>query len=338
MDVSLDIPADLEAWRRWSRKGRPLRAIRGALRRPAPIEVVGEPEADLIVVVDAWHTSVRAALVAPLAHLDAARTAVLGPPGVSAVVPWQARVRTVAPADLGAALPGARAMLGSGHHLEPGGAAYALAATRGLPYLVAQHGLLTPKAPPLPPGAHLLAWSGSDGEFWASGRTDVRWTVTGSQLLADAATRPATPLDPTGRPIYLGQLHGAELPFASAAQAAEQFCLAHGATYRPHPSERDRRSRRTHERWRDLGIEIASDARPLRELDRPIVSVFSTGVLEAAAAGLPAYVHHPAPPAWLLGLWHRYDMHEYGTDPTPAPTPHPDPSRAIARALIEAAR
>ena len=36
-----------------------------------------------------------------------------------------------------------------------------------------QHGALTPYAPPLPPGAHLLAWSDADADFWTH-RADRR--------------------------------------------------------------------------------------------------------------------------------------------------------------------
>jgi hypothetical protein len=161
--------------------------------------------------------------------------------------------------------------------------------------------------------------------------------VTGSQLLEDARARPAAAVR-DDRPIYLGQLHGAEFDFGDLADAAEVFCRRQRATYRPHPSELDRRSVRTHRIMQRMGVEITTDRRPLTDLDRPIVSVFSTGVLEAAAAGLPAYVHHPDPPAWLRDLWERYAMHEFGDSPTPPPASHPEPARAIAQALTKAVR
>jgi len=334
----IDHPRDLAAWQRWQDGRRPLRGVRRTLTRPAEVELVyGGPEPDLVVVVDAWHASVRAAIVAALPHLEPARTLVAGPAGVARQVPWQpARVRSLRAGDVAQALAGARAVLGSGHHLEPGATVHAAAASLGIPFLVAQHGLLTPKAPPLPPRAHLLAWSEADAAFWTSGRDDVTWSVTGSQLLVDAAAAASEVAD--DRPVYLGQLHGAELPRPDLADAAESFCLAHHATYRPHPSERDRRSLRTHDRWRGLGIEVAAAGPPLREIGRPVVSVFSTGVLEAAAAGLPSYVDHPSAPDWLRDLWHRYDMQEYGGDPTSSPALHPEPARAVAAALVEAAR
>ena len=79
-------------------------------------------------------------------------------------------------------------------------------------------------------------------------------------------------------------------------EAAETFCRDHHATYRPHPSERDRKSVATHARWEASGITIDRSGIPLRELGAPVVSVFSTGVLEAAAAGLPAWVTLADPP------------------------------------------
>ncbi|GAB2974556.1 prephenate dehydrogenase [Nocardioides montaniterrae] len=343
--MSLDHPRDLAAWQHWQDSGRPLRRIRRAVSRPADIELVySGPSPDLVVVVDAWHASMRAAVVAALPHLPAERVLVVGPPGVTSVVPFvPARVRTLRPGDLGAALRGVRAVLGSGHFLEPGATVWAARPPR-VPFLVSQHGALTPKAPPLPAGAHLLAWSEADAEFWASGRSDVTWSVTGSQLLASSLVEAGQTTGGRARrdlpPVYLGQLHGAELPYADLVAAVERFCLEHGATYRPHPSERDRRSLRAHARWRAMGIEIDTSGVPLRELDRPLVSVFSTGVLEAAAAGLPAWVAYPDPPAWLRELWERYDMSEYAGPPTPVPAAalRPSPAAAVAAALVEAAR
>ena len=49
------------------------------------------------------------------------------------------------------------------------------------------------------------------------------------------------------------------------------------------------------------------------------MSVFSTGVLEAAAQGRDAWVDFPRPPAWLGEFWERYGMHRFGGAPTPAP-------------------
>ena len=62
--------------------------------------------------------------------------------------------------------------------------------------------------------------------------------------------------------------------------------------------------------------------------------MFSTGVLEAAARGLPAWVDFPDPPAWLREFWDRYGMREYGGEPSdPPPRPAVEPAAAIARIL-----
>ena len=58
---------------------------------------------------------------------------------------------------------------------------------------------------------------------------------------------------------------------------------------------------------------------PLWQVDRPVVSVYSTGVLEAAARGIPAWVYLPRPPSWLAELWQRYRMAAWGGAPTPSP-------------------
>ena len=146
---------------------------------------------------------------------------------------------------------------------------------------------MTPHAPPLASGTILLAWSDADATFWRSGRDDVGSVQVGSPLLWDAAEPPLATPEPDAAPVFLGQLHRAELPREVLAKAAEGFCGAHGATYRPHPLERDRASLATHARWEASGITVDRSGIPLRELGAPVVSVFSTGVLEAQRPGCP---------------------------------------------------
>ena len=52
---------------------------------------------------------------------------------------------------------------------------------------------------------------------------------------------------------------------------------------------------------------------PLVDLPNPVVSIFSTGILEAAARGRDAWVDFPHPPLWLEEFWERYGMHRFGS-------------------------
>jgi hypothetical protein len=208
----------------------------------------------------------------------------------------------------------------------------------GVPHFVAQHGALTPFMPPLPQAARLLAWTEVDAHYWAGGRPDVSYKAVGSQLLWDAGAGQGS-LDLTEAAdelTYLGQMHGAELPRNQLVRAAASFCREHDAIYRPHPSERDKLSRLAHAGYRRMGI-VVDGSKPLAELTGPVVSVFSTGVLEAAAHGRHAWVDFPRPPDWLGEFWERYDMHRSGDTPTPPPArPAEEPARGIARILTDA--
>jgi hypothetical protein len=289
--------------------------------------------AEVLVVLDALTTTSRLALLEPVRALPARATVVVGPPGLADHLPgdgWRVSTET-AGAALDRLLDEGSVVLSTGHYLELGSLAHAAAAERGARFVTVQHGLLTPHAPPLAPATTLLAWSEADAGFWTAGRDDVGTVVVGSQLLWEAAHHPVDDVDPAATPVFLGQLHGAELPRRVVADAAEAFCRATGATYRPHPAETDRRSRATHRRWERTGIRVDRSPTPLRELRAPVVSVFSTGVLEAAAAGIPAWVHLPDPPRWVTEFWTRYRLATWGGPPTPSPERPPvEPSRAVA--------
>ncbi|WP_052206888.1 hypothetical protein [Sinomonas humi] len=234
--------------------------------------------------------------------------------------------RTALPEVLGAL----RAVVTIGHFLPVGALVNRWARAAGAARLVVQHGLLTPHAPPLPPESHFLAFSDEDGEFAAAQRDDVVCSSIGSQLLWAARNEQSVP-SRGGRPLYLGQLHGAELPRGTKGRVTADFCRATGAIYRPHPAETDIASRLQHALWERLGIEFDRSGRPLRELERPVVSAFSTGVLEAAARGVPAWVVFPEAPRWLLEFWDRYSMRRWGGPPTPPPVrPAREPAAAVA--------
>lgn len=222
-----------------------------------------------------------------------------------------------------------------GHYLPIGARCYEQSQRHDWQFNVIQHGINTPFVPPLPANSTLFAFSEADAEFWKSGRTDVTHHVVGSQMFYEAAKKPKVVSENIAeQPVFLGQMHGAELPRPSFARASYKFCKDHQAIYRPHPSERDRLSTITHKLWAKQGIEVGHSAVPLNELNNPVVSVFSTGVLEAAMRGISAWVYHPNPPEWLLEFWNRYGMHQWGSEPTPAPTvPECEPAQEIARLI-----
>lgn len=336
--MGLRFPTELQDWQRWQTNRHPTRRLK-ALLRPSPagpasavLESRGDDPARLLVVLESTSNSSLYALIEPLRHLVGVPVAVAAPSDVTAHLPGDGwTTRPVAPLDLERDLPEVRLVLAAGHYLPLGDDAFRQATARGVLFVAVQHGLMTPLAPPLPPGGHLLAWSQPDADFWRSGRTDVTSSIVGSQLLHQSAAARAQHVSRFVRPTYLGQLHGAELPRLGMTRAATDFCLRTQAAYRPHPSEKDRLSRLTHAAWERLGIEIDRSGVPLFQTNRPVVSAFSTGVLEAAARGIPAWVHYPEPPSWLREFWERYDMQPWGGEPTPAPVlPEVEPARAIA--------
>jgi len=345
MGHGLRHPADLVAWRRWHESRHPVRqlarAARARLRAPADVRVdllAPSGDAHVLVAVEATHASVDRAVVAPLAHLPAERTAIIAPVGWQPPAAYATHLRrSVTLLEL-PGLVAPRAVLAAGHYTDIGAAAFALAETRGAAFLVSQHGALTPFAPPLPRAAHLLAWSDLDGAFWTSGRRDVTVTSVGSQLLWLAGGLPSARPSTDEALVYLGQGHAAEISRARLARAALSTCREHGAVYRPHPSERDVTSRAVLAAYGRAGITVDTSGVPLVDLGAPIVSVFSTGVLEAAARGRDAWVDFPRPPAWLGEFWERYAMHRLGTLPTPAPDrPEHEPARRIAEVVAGAA-
>lgn len=362
-------PRDVKAWQSWQdethtlrqARNRVMKLVRGTLyngdpRKFVPLHLTVRGEhPSILLAVDATTPTQIASILKPLAELQDTDVAIISVTCMEdslrsmgeQVDQWN---HTVVNSTVGLPeqLRGIRAAVGVGHYLPAGSLAYRWSLEADAKFVVVQHGLLTPYAPPLPEGAHLAAFSAEDAQFYTSGRSDITWEVTGSQLLWEAS-QPAHRLAPgstLGKPVFLGQLHGAELPRSEFAKAATTFCSMTGGFYRPHPGERDKISRAQHAVWQSSGIALDRSNSPLTTLKSPVASVFSTGILEAAARGLPARVTHSDPPAWVQAFWERYGMVRWnGTVQgagaaddaapiTPAPwVPSKEPSLAISEML-----
>ena len=338
--MGLNHPTDLHAWQRWQESRHRLRRLRHVRRTPKEELVVlttyaAEPR--VLVVLDSCSPTSHASLVEPLRHLDLP-FAVLSPWPLPQLVERPVLTTDAVGEPVPSALLGVRAVVSLGHYLPRGAVAHRWARSVGAATFVVQHGALTPYAPPLPPGSRLLAWNEADADYWKGRRPDIESEVVGSQLLWRAGTSPSSgAAPPASSLVYLGQGHGAELPRTRLVHAALTFCREHDASYRPHPSERDRLSLLTLSAYERAGITVDRASVPLSELTAPVVSVFSTGVLEAAARGREAWVDFPRPPAWLGEFWERCGMHRLGTSPTPAPAlPAWEPAARIA-AIVSAA-
>jgi len=359
----LKYPLDLDAWQAWQRRQKKLKwakyKLNSLLASARSRTVAEEPvrgllytrgtKPQVLIVMDSFSPTNRNAILEPLKHLDAVDVALWVPEDASEYLDGQYASERYSRKDwseqeisgdeLMRLLPDVRIVLSAAQFLGRGAVAYEFSRAIGAEYWMVQHGLLVPQAPPLPVGCTLLAFSEADAQFWASGRRDVTTHAVGSQLLYLAAQKAAGAEEQKQNdlePIFLGQMHGAELPRASFAYASHSFLKKYGGIYRPHPSEKDKLSVLTHKLWEKEGIRIDRSGTPLNEVPNPVVSIFSTGVLEAAIRGIPAWVYHPAPPAWLVEFWDRYGMNRWGSEPTPAPVqPEKEPARRIAELMIE---
>ena len=359
----LKYPLDLDAWQAWQRRQKKLKwakyKLKALLDSARSRTIAEEPvhgllytrgtKPQVLIVMDSFSPTNRNAILEPLKHLDAVDVALWVPEDASEYLDGQYASehysrkdwteQEISGDELMRLLPDIRIVLSAAQFLSRGAAAYEFSRAIGAEYWVVQHGLLVPQAPPLPVGCTLLAFSEADAQFWASGRRDVTTHAVGSQLLYLAAQKAAgaeAQKQNDLEPIFLGQMHGAELPRASFAYASHSFLKKFGGTYRPHPSEKDKLSVLTHKLWEKEGIRIDRSGTPLNEVPNPVVSIFSTGVLETAIRGIPAWVYHPAPPAWLVEFWDRYGMNQWGQEPTPAPVqPKKEPAQRIAELMIE---
>lgn len=327
---------DLQSWQHWQASRRRLRVLKATLLRRD--QDTASPELKwwasgagptILIACDSNSPTNHHSLVSPFSQFGAPDALLVQPAGVDLVLD-QERWR---PIDR-PALDDVRTLISIGDHLPVGAWAHRQALSNGWREVMVQHGLLTPFSPPPPNGAQFLAWSEADAAFISEGRSDLSAAVTGSPLLAAAAANPAPHVSRFETPVFLGQLHGAELSRWSMTRSVTEFWKQTGATYRPHPREEDVLSRLQHKAWRRMGMQFDTSHR-LAELDRPVVAAFSTGVVEALVRGVPSWVFHLNPPAWLEELWVRYGLTPWGEEPRSLPLAESEPSTHIVDSIQE---
>lgn len=340
----------IDAWRRWrARRAGPAGILSpAALFAPRPLGLfspAGERQSrPVLVALESLSATQSAALLAPATELAARRTpvALLAPLACSAQLAG-AGYRMAATGDgdeLVRLRP--RMTLATSHAGGSGALAYAACGQEGSGFMVVQHGVLTPFAPPLPPHSLLLAWSDADAAFWTGGRRDVLALSVGSELLAmaarrdDAASRLAGASAGEGELCFLGQLHGPELPRSATLATLRSLRRTRPVAYRPHPGETDALSRAQHRYLATRGIAVERHDSPLAERRGAVVAIFSTGVLEAAAAGGEAWVACADPPPWVREVWDRYEMAPLDSGvPTVVDPPEGQPASLIADLVEE---
>lgn len=332
---------DLDEWRAWaapSQFRRIISAARGHNNDNDDMKftvVCTGPEPAVLIAYGSNSPSIKASLFEPVRELlrRSIQVALLGPKDVvHAALPQLRKTDCI---DLQSdELRSVSSVLASGHFDPVGWLAYTWARARDLPYCVAQHGLLTALAPPLLPGCHLFSLSEEDAEFWIGKTKNITAQAVGLQSFWQARHNRSEVSASDSNLTYLGQLHGREIPRLEMVYQAIQFCRQNpDVVYRPHPSEVDLLSRNIHNILARR-VRIDHSGKPLCEGTGGVVAVFSTGVLEAAICGRPAWVHHENPPAWLREFWNRYNLSRWGCAPTPPPLlPKREPALAIADAL-----
>lgn len=339
--MALIHPRSLERWQEWRGSRRRARGIHRARASETATGYVlhtreGEGSARILLGIDTADGAAHGGLPAVLPYVHGS-AAVVTPAGLSleelSGPEWQHR-RIAHPS---AALEGLgiTSMLTLGWHLEVGRSLHEWAREAEVPGAVVQHDVLTPFAPPLPPDTTLLAWTAEDGEFHRAERDDIAVRVVGSQRLWQSRHEAAGET-PTleEQPMFLGQLSSIVLPRRVSLRAAATYCRFAEALYRPGPAETDRLARAAHLLLRRRGIGFQDPSITLSEQPRPLATVFSADILEAAVRGIPAWVHAPGAPSWVHEQWERYGMRRAGGEPTPAPMVGTDePARLIAQIL-----
>ena len=338
--MGLKFESDLAAWRSWQSSRYRVRSAWRGLRkekRESLALLIRGAKPRLLIGLDSLSPTSVSSMLEPLSHW-AEDIAILMPAQLlgDLDISWVPdRIEFLEKDELlgEEKLPGLAAVTSIGNYLPVGLKVFGLAQRLNIPFVVVQHGLLSPFSPPLPDKCHLLAFTNEDAQFWIGSRTDVSYEVVGMQSFwrASLQNRPDV-ADST--PVFLGQLHGSELKRRIAIGSATAFCLETGATYRPHPSETDLLSRLQHKKWMRMGIDVDFSKTPLKSLNRPVASVFSTGILEATAVGLPAWGYAINEPAWVREFWKRYNIAVWGSGSTVPPVKMAEePALAVAKQL-----
>lgn len=235
-----------------------------------------------------------------------------------------------------------RATVSVGNHLALGARVKAMASKRGAPAVVVQHGALTPYAPPPAADDTVLAWSENDAHMWTVRQPSVSTRTVGSQMLWRASQSPRESSIPdsaraAGQVLFLGQLHGAELPRRITIESVRHLSRECQVIYRPHPAETDLLSSAQHRWWRSRGVRLDTSHLPSFRLRVPVLAHFSTGLLEAAVSGTAAYGFCAQAPTWVQGFWERYGIAEWGSGgETLVPIPSNEPAGEIAKILFSA--
>lgn len=336
----------LDQWQAWQWSQQPLVRRKWRELRYSPETEVGPASVTLwngnastgwyLFALDSASPSHVAAVAAPLRILVArgASVALVGEPPINFPEGFVASSGDLNDLPL-------RVAVSVGGHLAGGAFVKALADSNDVPHLVVQHGALTPYSPPPMGGDIVLAWSESDAQMWTAGRSGVDVSVVGSQMIWTAAqhrkdARAPENDAPPPEIVFLGQLHGAELPRRTTLDSVRQLRQETILTYRPHPAETDLLSRLQHRWWQSQGVKVSSAAVPLTEHEVPVVAHFSTGLLEAAASGVAAYGYCAQAPIWIRGFWERYGITEWGSGrETRLPITSREPAQLVADWVVD---
>ena len=308
-------PLDLEAWKRWQASRHRLRRLRHrwttSTPEPLVLTIFGD-EPHLLVAIDSGSPTSNAALLEPLRHLNLPYALLSSGHRSATTSSASSTSQRIVDGSLPSALGSLRAVSSLGHYMRCGAVAHQWSQHLGVPHVVTQHGALTPFMAPLPPEVHLLAWSEADALFWRSGRSDGGHHVVGSQLLWRAGQGVRESGSRRARwPPQRADLSGPDAWRRAAARPTRtrgRSLLSQARRDLSAPPVRARQAVTSRSRLVRAAGDQVENGTPLAELTNPVVSVFSTGVLEAACQGREAWVDFPQTARVarrVLGaLWH----------------------------------